>query len=79
MGEDPFLASIMVVPYIQGLQYKGVSACVKHYYLNNDEEYRHQVNVNVSDTEDKENASTYALAAQMQFLSDMNYPSQQPP
>ena len=26
----------------------------------------------VSDTEDKENASTYALAAQMQFLSDMN-------
>ena len=40
MGEDPFLASIMVVPYIQGLQSKGVSACVKHYCLNNDEEYR---------------------------------------
>ena len=49
MGEDPFLASIMVVPYIQGLQSKGVSACVKHYCLNNDEEYRHQVNVIVSD------------------------------
>ena len=49
MGEDPYLASIMVVPYIQGLQSKGVSACVKHYCLNNDEEYRHQVNVTVSD------------------------------
>lgn len=49
MGEDPFLTSTMVVPYIQGLQSKGVSACVKHYCLNNDEEYRHQVNVKVSD------------------------------
>lgn len=49
MGEDPFLASIMVVPYVQGLQSKGISSCVKHYCLNNDEEYRHQVNVKVSD------------------------------
>ena len=49
MGEDPWLASRMVVPYIQGLQSKGVAACVKHYALNNDEEYRHQVNVIVSD------------------------------
>ena len=48
MGEDPCLASRMVVPYIQGLQSKGVAACVKHYALNNDEEYRHQVNVIVS-------------------------------
>ena len=49
MGEDPYLASRMVIPYIKGLQAKGVSACVKHYALNNDEEYRHQVNVIVSD------------------------------
>ena len=49
MGEDPFLAAQMVVPYVQGLQSKGVAACVKHYALNNDEEYRHQVNVIVSD------------------------------
>ena len=27
MGEDPYLASRMVVPYIKGLQSKGVSAC----------------------------------------------------
>ena len=49
MGEDPLLASRMVVPYVQGLQSKGVAVCVKHYALNNDEEYRHQVNVIVSD------------------------------
>ena len=49
MGEDPWLASRMVVPYVQGLQSKGVAACVTHYALNNDEEYRHQVNVIVSD------------------------------
>ena len=49
MGEDPYLASQMVVPYIQGLQSQGVAACVKHYALNNQEVNRHGYNVNVSD------------------------------
>ncbi|MCH3969524.1 MAG: glycoside hydrolase family 3 C-terminal domain-containing protein [Prevotella sp.] len=49
MGEDPYLASSMDVPYIQGLQSNGVSACVKHFALNNDEENRFNVNVIVSD------------------------------
>ena len=49
MGEDPFLTSTMVVPYIQGLQSNGVAACVKHFCLNNDEEYRNRVNVKISD------------------------------
>lgn len=49
MGEDPYLTSRMAVPYIQGLQSTGVSACVKHYALNNDEENRFFVNVVVSD------------------------------
>ena len=49
MGEDPYLASTMVVPYIRGMQSMGVSSCVKHYCLNNDEEYRFNVNVIVSD------------------------------
>ena len=35
MGEDPYLASVMVVPYVKGLQSQGVAACVKHYALNN--------------------------------------------
>lgn len=37
MGEDPYLASEMVVPYIEGVQSNGVAACVKHYALNNQE------------------------------------------
>lgn len=49
MGEDPFLTSKMVVPYIQGVQANGVAACVKHYALNNQEIDRHTVNVNVDD------------------------------
>lgn len=49
MGEDPYLTSRMVVPYVQGLQSNGVAACVKHFALNNDEEYRNQVNVIVDD------------------------------
>lgn len=49
MGEDPYLTSRMVVPYVQGLQSNGVAACVKHFAMNNDEEYRHQVNVKVDD------------------------------
>lgn len=49
MGEDPFLAGKMVVPYIKGVQSNGVAACVKHFALNNQETERHGVNVNVDD------------------------------
>jgi len=49
MGEDPYLASVMVVPYIQGVQQNGVAACVKHFALNNQEEWRGHINVNLSD------------------------------
>jgi len=49
MGEDPYLASKMVVPYIQGVQENGVAACVKHYALNNQELWRGHINVEVSD------------------------------
>ena len=49
MGEDPYLASKMVVPYILGVQQNGVSACVKHFALNNQEEWRGHINVNLSD------------------------------
>lgn len=49
MGEDPYLASEMVVPYIQGVQSNGVAACVKHFALNNQEIDRHTVNVVVDD------------------------------
>lgn len=49
LGEDPYLSSVMVVPYIQGLQSNGVAACVKHYALNNQEYNRHTTNVKISD------------------------------
>jgi len=49
MGEDPYLAGEICVPYIKSLQNNGVAACVKHYCLNNQEINRHDVNVNVSE------------------------------
>lgn len=49
MGEDPFLAARMVVPYVQGVQENGVAACVKHYALNNQERWRGHINVQVSE------------------------------
>lgn len=49
MGEDPYLASKMVVPYINGVQSNGVATCVKHYALNNQEVNRHTTNVIIDD------------------------------
>ena len=49
MGEDPFLAGEMAVPYIQGAQKNGVACCLKHFFLNNHEVNRMTVNVNVSE------------------------------
>ncbi len=49
MGEDPFLASQLCVPYIHGVQESGVAACIKHYVLNNQELWRDHINVEVSD------------------------------
>lgn len=49
MGEDPCLASKMVVPYIQELQKNGVAACVKHYALNNQEANRRKYNAVIDD------------------------------
>lgn len=49
LGEDPFLASTMVVPYIKGVQKNNVAACVKHFALNNQEHWRSTINVEVSD------------------------------
>jgi len=49
MGEDPYLSSRMVVPYVQAVQQNGVTACVKHFALNNQEKDRMGINVEVSD------------------------------
>ena len=49
MGEDPYLASKMCVPYIKEVQKNGVAVCVKHFALNNQEAHRHSYNAVVDD------------------------------
>ena len=49
MGEDPYLAGEMVVPYIKAVQKNGVACCLKHFVLNDQEIDRFAVNVNVSE------------------------------
>lgn len=49
MGEDPYLAGEMVVPYIRSAQANGVGCCLKHFVLNDQETDRYSVNVNVSE------------------------------
>lgn len=49
MGEDPYLAGEMAVPYIQAAQHNGVACCLKHFALNNQEVDRFTVNVHVGE------------------------------
>lgn len=49
MGEDPFLSSRMVVPYVQEVQKNGVAVCVKHFALNNQESKRHEYDAVIDD------------------------------
>ncbi|MBO4610852.1 MAG: glycoside hydrolase family 3 protein, partial [Bacteroidales bacterium] len=49
MGEDPYLAGQLVVPYVQGVQSNGVAACVKHFAVNNQETRRTATNSVVDD------------------------------
>lgn len=49
MGEDPYLAGQLVVPYVQGVQSNGVAACVKHFAMNNQEIRRTATNSIVDD------------------------------
>ncbi|MCF7803617.1 MAG: glycoside hydrolase family 3 C-terminal domain-containing protein [Candidatus Marinimicrobia bacterium] len=49
LGEDPYLASQMVVPVIRGIQSREVVATVKHYIANNQEFDRHNVSSNVDE------------------------------
>ena len=49
MGEDPYLAGELVVPYIKAAQDNGVACCLKHFFMNNQEVDRFAVNVNASE------------------------------
>jgi beta-glucosidase len=49
MGEDPFLASTMVAPMVQGIQSQGVLATVKHFACNNQEWDRNRISSEVDE------------------------------
>lgn len=48
-SEDPFLTAEMTVAYIEGVQQRGVGACVKHFVCNDQEHERHSINVEVDE------------------------------
>ncbi|NVO30408.1 glycoside hydrolase family 3 C-terminal domain-containing protein [Hymenobacter lapidiphilus] len=49
LSEDPYLVAQMAVGYIRGVQDQGISACVKHFAANNQEEHRNDIDVNMSE------------------------------
>lgn len=48
-SEDPYLAGKMAAGYIQGIQSQGISACVKHFAANNQEERRMSIDTIVDE------------------------------
>ena len=49
LSEDPLLSGMLAVAYIKGSQDDGTAVCLKHYALNNQEDYRGFVDVRISD------------------------------
>ncbi len=49
LSEDPLLNGILATAYTQGAQDDGTAVCLKHYALNNQEDYRGFVDVHISD------------------------------
>lgn len=48
-SEDPYLTAHMAVGYIKGMQGEDVAACVKHFAANNQEKFRHDLNVEIDE------------------------------
>ena len=49
LSEDPLLSGMLAVAYTKGSQDDGTAVCLKHYALNNQEDYRGFVDVHISD------------------------------
>ena len=49
LSEDPMLSGALAVAYTRGAQDDGTAVCLKHYALNNQEDYRGFVDVHISD------------------------------
>lgn len=48
-SEDPYLAGTLAASFVRGVQSEGVSACAKHFAVNNQETRRHSSSANVDD------------------------------
>ena len=49
LSEDPLLSGMLAIAYTKGAQDDGTAVCLKHYALNNQEDYRGFVDVRISD------------------------------
>ena len=49
LSEDPLLSGMLAVAYTRGAQEDGTAVCLKHYALNNQEDYRGTVDVRIKD------------------------------
>ena len=49
LSEDPLLSGMLAIAYTKGAQEDGTAVCLKHYALNNQEDYRGFVDVRISD------------------------------
>ena len=49
LSEDPLLSGLLAVAYTRGAQDDGTAVCLKHYALNNQEDFRGTVDVRISE------------------------------
>ena len=49
LSEDPILSGMLAIAYTKGAQDDGTAVCLKHYALNNQEDFRGFVDVRISD------------------------------
>ncbi len=49
LSEDPLLSGMLATAYTRGVQDNGTAVCLKHYALNNQEDYRGFVDVHISE------------------------------
>lgn len=48
-SEDPYLSAEMAVAYVEGVQERGIGACIKHFVCNDQEYERHTISVEVDE------------------------------
>ncbi len=67
MSEDPYLTGTMATAYIKAVQGKGISTCIKHFAVNNSENYRY---LQSSEVDERTLRETYTRAFEMAMEAD---------